>query len=60
MGRGKSRDVLRGHETEGYCYMREKGFCTALEDTEFKDGKCHFRKDRARGVNLYDLHKKRY
>lgn len=37
------------------CYMRNgKGECTALTEVDFADGKCHFRKTRRYGANLYD------
>ena len=35
------------------CCMRFKGKCKALNNTHFK-GKCHFRKTRPNGPNLYD------
>ena len=41
------------------CYMREKNLyghniCTALSDTWFADGRCHFRKETPGGKNKYD------
>ena len=40
------------------CCMREEEYCTILIDTYFDDGKCHFRKLKRRGKNLYDEEKK--
>ena len=50
------------HEDEGYCcmrYVKKMGpaslvMCDALNDCNFKDGYCHFRKERYDGPNLYD------
>lgn len=39
------------------CCFRAGGGCRILTDTTFKDGKCHFRKRRPDGVNLYDAEK---
>lgn len=36
------------------CCMKENGKCTALTDTRFKDGKCHFRKLFPHSENEYD------
>jgi len=43
---------------EGKCCMRDQDRCTALANTEFKDGECHFQKETRRGPNLYDQRKK--
>ena len=51
--------VICGHESEGECRFRHDGGCSALIDTTFKDGWCHFRKslptdESDYGVNEYD------
>ena len=33
--------------------------CTALSDTKFPDGKCHFRKENPKGENLYDKERRK-
>lgn len=39
----------------GECCMRDDfGNCLALSNVEFRDGKCHFRKEQKEGENLYD------
>lgn len=40
------------------CFRNVFGCCTILNDTEFKDNKCHFRKLSPEGENMYDLEKK--
>ena len=44
---------------EGPCCMRIRGACTALNDTWFEDGVCHFRKATSDGPNLYDMKDKK-
>jgi hypothetical protein len=37
----------------------DKNICKALQDVNFEDGKCHFRKESKYGPNLYDAEKNR-
>lgn len=40
------------------CVFRtDRGYCTALSNTDFADNVCHFRKHSAEGVNIYDVTK---
>lgn len=52
------RDLTPCPYTEECC-MKENGDCTALSDTSFPDGQCHFRKEDPNGYNLYDYPEKR-
>ena len=36
------------------CFKRKDGRCKILNDTDFDDEKCHFRKTEPFGENLYD------
>ena len=45
----------------GECCMRDdKRRCKALNDVQFKDGRCHFRKAVPWGPNMYDEGRRRY
>lgn len=45
---------------KGKCIMRDDYTytCTALRDTYFEDGECHFRKETEDGPNVYDQKRK--
>lgn len=55
---GTALEIPCRHEHEGDCcmrmYVKKKGVCTILVDTDFPDNLCHFRKERLHGPNLYD------
>lgn len=36
------------------CFRMKDGRCDALNDVNFRDGQCHFRKRTPYGENLYD------
>ncbi len=47
------------HLKEGECYLRRyTGYCMALNNCDFNDGMCHFRKKKYGGPNMYDLWRK--
>ncbi len=45
-------------EPDKPCRFRRFGECTILNDVNFHDGMCHFRKESLDGENLYDKEKR--
>lgn len=51
----KERDAMSECPYKERCCMKWHGKCRALQNTRFRDGVCHFRKEYAHGPNLYDI-----
>lgn len=48
-------------EPDEECILKDpkcRWLCLALQDSNFSDGRCHFRKESVEGPNMYDLERK--
>lgn len=48
-------------EPDKECILKDpkcRWLCLALQDSNFPDGRCHFRKESVDGPNMYDLERK--
>lgn len=41
------------------CMRNDEGRCIALDNADFDDGQCHFRKRKSEGINLYEVWKEK-
>lgn len=58
---GQTVQLLRCPYKEACCFKKKENghlYCKILSDTRFYDGKCHFRKRKVDGENLYDKWRK--